>query len=71
MSFPIVDLLALPKIDTHCHVLDPARLPYAPDVAYRPAGQEMGELSGLNAVMNFHGVRHALLVGPYSGYGLD
>ncbi len=65
------ELLALPKIDTHCHVLDPARFPYAPDVAYRPAGQEMGELIALHAVMAFHGVRHALLVGPNSGYGLD
>ena len=31
------------KIDAHCHVLDPARFPYGPDVAYRPAGQEMGD----------------------------
>jgi predicted TIM-barrel fold metal-dependent hydrolase len=71
MSFPLAELLALPKIDTHCHVLDPARFPYAPDVAYRPAGQEMGELAALHAVMDFHGVKHALLVGPNSGYGLD
>jgi predicted TIM-barrel fold metal-dependent hydrolase len=71
MSLTISELLALPKIDVHCHVLDPARFPYAPDVAYRPAGQEMGELSALNAVMDFHGVKHALLVGPNSGYGLD
>jgi predicted TIM-barrel fold metal-dependent hydrolase len=71
MSLTNAELLALPKIDTHCHVLDPARFPYAPDVAYRPAGQEMGELSALNAVMDFHSARHALLVGPNSGYGLD
>lgn len=71
MSLPLSDLLALPKIDTHCHILDPARFPYSPDVAYRPAGQEMGELVILNAVMDFHGVNHALLVGPNSGYGLD
>ena len=30
-----------PKVDAHCHVLDPARFPYAPDVVYRPAGQEI------------------------------
>jgi predicted TIM-barrel fold metal-dependent hydrolase len=71
MSLKIAELLALPKVDTHCHVLDPARFPYSPDVAYRPAGQEMGELAALNAVMDFHGVQHALLVGPNSGYGLD
>ncbi len=71
MSQTIADLLALPKIDAHCHVLDPLRFPYSPDVAYRPAGQEMGDARALNAVMDFHGVRHALLVGPNSGYGLD
>ena len=71
MSLTISKLLALPKIDAHCHVLDPARFPYAPDVAYRPAGQEMGDVGALEAVMDFHGIRHALLVGPNSGYGLD
>jgi predicted TIM-barrel fold metal-dependent hydrolase len=60
-----------PKIDTHCHLLDPARFPYAPDVAYRPAGQEMGTLDQYVAVMDSYGIRHALLVGPNSGYGRD
>lgn len=71
MSPPLAALLALPKIDTHCHVLDPARFPYSTDVAYFPAGQEMGDARALGAVMDFHGVRHALLVDPNSGYGLD
>jgi predicted TIM-barrel fold metal-dependent hydrolase len=71
MSLTISKLLAVPKVDTHCHVLDPARFPYASDVAYRPAGQEMGDVRAFQAVMDFHGVRHALLVGPNSGYGLD
>lgn len=60
-----------PKIDSHCHVLDPARFPYAPDVAYRPAGQEIGTLDQYRHVMDAYGIRHALLVGPNSGYGLD
>jgi predicted TIM-barrel fold metal-dependent hydrolase len=60
-----------PKIDTHCHLLDPARFPYAPDVAYRPAGQEMGTLDQYVQVMDAYGIRHALLVGPNSGYGRD
>jgi predicted TIM-barrel fold metal-dependent hydrolase len=60
-----------PKIDCHCHVLDPARFPYAPDVAYRPAGQEIGPLAQYLQVMDAHGIAHALLVGPNSGYGLD
>jgi predicted TIM-barrel fold metal-dependent hydrolase len=60
-----------PKIDTHCHVLDPTRFVYAPDVAYRPAGQEIGPLEQYEQVMDAYGVRHALFVGPNSGYGLD
>jgi predicted TIM-barrel fold metal-dependent hydrolase len=60
-----------PKIDSHCHVLDPARFAYAPDVAYRPAGQEVGTLHQYQQVMQAYGIEHALLVGPNSGYGLD
>lgn len=60
-----------PKVDAHCHVLDPARFPYAPDVAYRPAGQEVGTLAQYLDVMDAYGIAHALLVGPNSGYGLD
>ena len=59
------------KIDTHCHVLDPARFPYAPDVAYRPAGQEVAPLDQYLQVMDAYGIRHALFVGPNSGYGPD
>jgi len=59
------------KVDSHCHVLDPARFPYAPEVDYRPAGQEVGTLAQFEQVMGAYGIRHALLVGPNSGYGLD
>jgi predicted TIM-barrel fold metal-dependent hydrolase len=71
MNQKLIDLLQLPKIDAHCHVLDPVRFPYSPDVAYRPAGQEMGDAAAFCAVMDTHHVKHALLVGPNSGYGLD
>lgn len=60
-----------PKIDAHCHILDPARHPYAADVAYRPAGQEVGPFEQYEAVMDAYGIRHALFVGPNSGYGQD
>jgi predicted TIM-barrel fold metal-dependent hydrolase len=60
-----------PKIDTHCHVLDPARFAYAPNVAYRPAGQEIAPLEQYLQVMQAYGIHHALFVGPNSGYGLD
>ena len=60
-----------PKVDCHCHVLDPARFPYAPDVAYHPAGPELGPVAQYEQVMEAYGIRHALLVGPNSGYGQD
>lgn len=62
---------AEPKIDSHCHILDPHNFPYADDVLYRPAGQEIGDQNALEAVMAANGVRHALLVGPNSGYNLN
>ncbi len=60
-----------PKIDCHNHVLDPVRHPYADDVAYRPAGQEIGTREQHRLVMDSYGIRHALVVGPNSGYGQD
>lgn len=59
------------KVDSHCHLLDPARFPYAPDVAYRPAGQEQAPLEQYLQVMDAYGIQRALLVGPNSGYHLD
>jgi predicted TIM-barrel fold metal-dependent hydrolase len=66
-----VNIFDEPKVDTHCHLLDPARFPYAPDVAYRPSGQEIATPEQYLQVMDAYGIRHALLVGPNSGYGLD
>jgi predicted TIM-barrel fold metal-dependent hydrolase len=60
-----------PKIDCHVHVLDPARFPYRADTHYAPVGQEIGTAAQLGQVMDAYGTRHALLVGPNSGYGLD
>jgi len=60
-----------PKIDCHVHVLDPARFPYRADTHYVPMGQEIGTPEQLAQVMDAYGTRHALLVGPNSGYGLD
>lgn len=59
----------LPKIDCHCHIFDPARFPYDPASPYHPAGQEIGTAAQIGRVFDAHGVRHALLVQPNSGYG--
>lgn len=60
-----------PKIDCHNHVFDPARFPYQADTFYRPAGQEIATAAQWLRVMDAHGVRYALVVGPNSGYGTD
>ena len=60
-----------PLIDCQTHVFDPARFPYAPDAYYVPTGPETGTLDQLRRTLDAHGVRHALLVGPNSGYGED
>ena len=60
-----------PLIDCHVHVLDPERFAYAPDAYYVPTGPETGTLDQLRRTHDVHGVRHALLVGPNSGYGED
>ena len=63
--------LHTPMIDCHVHIFDPDRFPYAPDTWYRPAGGETGTAAQLGHVLDAHGVSHALIVGPNSGYGLD
>ena len=66
-----VSIFDLPKIDGHCHVLDPQRFPYPAEVPYHPQGQEVGTAAYFSHVMAAYGVQHALLVGPNSGYGND
>jgi len=60
-----------PVVDCHVHVFDPGRFPYAPDTFYAPTGPEIGRVEQLVRTHDVHGVRHALLVGPNSGYGAD
>jgi predicted TIM-barrel fold metal-dependent hydrolase len=60
-----------PRIDCHVHVFDPQRFPYAADAWYTPGPAETGTPDQLGHVLDAHGVQHALLVGPNSGYGLD
>ncbi len=70
MSFDAA-IYATPKIDCHCHILDPGRFAYGADVPYRPAGQETGSADYFAQVLAAYSARHALLVEPNSGYGPD
>src|SRR5437763_487277 len=73
LKLPVMrsDVFAEAKIDCHVHGLDPARFPDRADTHYAPTGQEIGTPAQLARVMDAYGTRHALLVGPNSGYGLD
>ncbi len=66
--FPFADC---PVVDCHVHVFDPQRFPYRADVAYQPVAAETATAQQLDQVLDAHGVRHALLVQPNSGYGPD
>jgi len=57
-------------IDTHAHIIDGARFPFAEGPGYKPLPHETGTSEDYCAVLDAHGVAHALLVQP-SGYGYD
>ncbi|MCY0965413.1 amidohydrolase family protein [Parathalassolituus penaei] len=64
-----MSLFAARKIDCHNHIFDPQRFPYQPDTPYRPLDCESSPANLFHQVLDIHGVSHALLVGPNSGYG--
>ncbi len=64
-------ILAEPKIDCHNHLLDPIGFPYSPDAWYAPVPSEQGSARQLIDLFDTVGARHAVLVGPNSGYDTD
>ena len=59
------------SVDTHVHVFDPARFPFAKDVSYRPVPGECGSAEDLATLLDCHGIDRVVLVNPTSGYGED
>jgi predicted TIM-barrel fold metal-dependent hydrolase len=54
------------------HVFDPARFPYTSRCVLQPRRRgESRRSAQLGHLLEAHGVGHALIVGPNSGYGLD
>ncbi len=68
-----MSVASLPPVcaDCHVHLFDPERFPYAPNARSVPAPHETAPLSLLSDVMAAHGVTHAVIVTPTSGYGTD
>ena len=57
--------------DTHVHVFDPLRFPFAADTAYRPIAAETGTAHELAVMLDAASVARVVLVNPTSGYGDD
>jgi predicted TIM-barrel fold metal-dependent hydrolase len=57
-------------IDSHAHIIDPARFSFAHGPGYMPKQHERGTAEAYVATLDAHGVSQALLVQP-SGYGTD
>ena len=60
-----------PKVDCHNHLLDPTHFGYAPEAWYHPVANEQGTAHQLTELFDAYGSRHALIVGPNSGYDTD
>jgi predicted TIM-barrel fold metal-dependent hydrolase len=67
----VVTIYDEPKVDCHNHLLDPAHFGYAPAAWYHPVANEQGTARQLTELFDAYGSRHALVVGPNSGYDTD
>jgi predicted TIM-barrel fold metal-dependent hydrolase len=63
--------MASQGVDSHCHVFDTTLFPYSVEATYQPPPYEAGTPAQLAAVLDAHGLSHALLVSPTSGYFYD
>ena len=57
-------------VDCHAHIIDPVRFPFTGTRGYHPRPDESGTREEFCAVLDSHGVSHAVLV-QLSGYGTD
>ena len=58
-------------VDSHAHVYDVARYPFHPTSAFSLLPNEPGTATAYRAVLDAHGLTHALLINPLGGYGVD
>jgi len=63
--------MSLPNlVDSHAHIVDPARFPYFAGKGYKPRPDETGDADSFFGVLKANGISHGLLVQP-SCYGFD
>jgi predicted TIM-barrel fold metal-dependent hydrolase len=63
--------LPMPAVDCHAHVFDLKRFPPPDSRGFDIAPNEHGTAADYAAVLDAHGMSHALLINPLGGYGLD
>lgn len=71
MSVTPVARLPAGAVDTHVHVFDPARFPYADGAGYKPVAGEVATAAQLRDLLDAHGVEGVVIVDPTSGYDGD
>jgi predicted TIM-barrel fold metal-dependent hydrolase len=58
-------------VDAHAHVFDLERYPFHPTSGFDLLPNEPGNPRQYTAVLDAHGISHALLINPLGGYGVD
>ena len=61
----------MPAVDSHAHVFDLKRFPVQDSRGFDIGPNEQGTAEDYVAVLDAHGVSHALLINPLGGYGID
>ena len=61
----------MPAVDAHAHVFDTKRFPFQDSRGFDIQPNEHGTAADYAAVLDAHGISHALLINPLGGYGID
>lgn len=58
-------------VDTHAHTYDLTRFPFHESSGFSILPNETGTAKQYGAVLDAHGISHAVLINPLGGYGID
>jgi hypothetical protein len=72
MAHSAVGIAGVPlAVDAHAHLFDLERYPFHPSSGFDLLPNQAGTARQYAAVLDVHGISHALLINPLGGYGLD